>query len=75
MTRPTLLSSVKMQVYDYIVAFREINGNSPTRREIKEALNISSTSVVNYYLYSLVAFGMLKVEPGKARMIEPIGGQ
>lgn len=46
------------------------NGYAPTLRDIQEAANISSTSVVSYHLKRLEAMGKIKPRPYyKARTI------
>jgi predicted MarR family transcription regulator len=48
------------QVLDAIVAFkREHNGNSPSLRELIEATDLTSTSIVSYYLDKLEAAGKI----------------
>jgi hypothetical protein len=64
------------RVWDFIVAYAGRNGHIPTHREIKKECRLSSTSVVNYYLWKLVSDGKLnKQKKGfsirGARMIIP----
>ncbi len=64
----------RQKVLDFIVRYkREHDGNSPTRREIGEACQISSTSVVNYYLDQLARAGLIETAR-KARAITVMGG-
>ncbi|MFP3854881.1 MAG: repressor LexA, partial [Anaerolineales bacterium] len=53
------LSDRQRRMLDFIVAFTEENGYPPSIREIGKAVNISSTSVVNYNLNRLVDEGYL----------------
>jgi SOS-response transcriptional repressor LexA len=62
------------QIYDYIVAFKKAHdGNSPTIREIGDAVGVSSTSQANHYLDVMVKLGMI-TRDGKFRMIGIPGG-
>lgn len=68
-------------VYDFIIRYKSSHdGNSPTIREIGEACDISSTSVVTYWLKRLESRGLIRrPEPqfGNrfAASIEVIGGK
>jgi DNA-binding transcriptional ArsR family regulator len=57
-------------VYRYILRFKEEHvGESPTRREIAEAVDIS-TSIVHYHLARLDLAGLIALpREGKSRMI------
>jgi SOS-response transcriptional repressor LexA len=73
----TKLSPRVDQVYDFIVKFKsDHGGNSPTIREIADAVEIPSTSTVDYYLGILEHLGKIKRSDnkGESRMIEVIGG-
>ena len=62
------------EVFDYLVRYKTDNdGLSPTYRMIAEELEISSTSVVKYYLKKLEAGGMIAFGH-KGRGIKIIGG-
>lgn len=64
----------KQKVFEFIVKFKkEHDGNSPTIREIGIACNITSTSVVDYYLNQLVEVVLIFRE-GKQNSIKVIGG-
>ena len=70
----------KYQIYDFIVWYKsEYDGNSPSIREIAEAVELKSTSPVHGHLDSLVAEGMLyehpHIEKGAARCIMVTGGK
>lgn len=47
------------QIFDFIVDFMEMNGYSPSRRQISEGTDIKSTGVVNYHIEKLVEAGYL----------------
>lgn len=54
-------------VYRYIVEFKMLfDGNSPSIREIAEACDISSTSLVHYYLEKLVDRKLIMMSEGLA---------
>ena len=61
----------------YIILYKsEHDGNSPTVRQIAEACDISSISVVNYLLRRLEASGHIRLgDDGKSRQIEVVGGR
>ncbi|HNS03684.1 MAG TPA: transcriptional repressor LexA [Anaerolineae bacterium] len=54
------LSNRQQRMYDFIRTFTEENQYPPTIREIGEAAEISSTSVVNYNLNKLVEAGLIE---------------
>lgn len=54
------LSDRQQRMYDFIRSFTEENQYPPTIREIGEAVDISSTSVVNYNLNKLVDAGLIE---------------
>ena len=57
------------QILDYL---RTRDGIPPTVREIRDALDISSTSVVFYHLDKLEEQGLISRQPGKARTIQVV---
>jgi SOS-response transcriptional repressor LexA len=69
------------KAFDFIVAYkREHDGNSPTMREIMVGCQISSTSMVSFYLDQLEAMGFIRRperEMGNfsAANIEVVGGE
>jgi len=83
MTRTTYEAAQRRKkVMEFIVAHKkQHDGNSPCIREIGDACEISSTSVVYWHLQCLEAKGLISLVPssgrgtGKARYIEVIGGQ
>ncbi|MCB0230434.1 MAG: winged helix DNA-binding protein, partial [Anaerolineae bacterium] len=54
------LSDRQQRMYDFIRDFFQENQYPPTIREIGEAVDISSTSVVNYNLNKLVEAGLIE---------------
>ncbi len=63
------LSDRQRRMLDFIVSFTEENGYPPSIREIGKAVNISSTSVVNYNLNRLVEEGYLDRDQNVSRGI------
>ncbi len=59
----------KQIVYDYIKSYIDINQYGPSVREICEAVGLSSTSTVHYYLRMLTAEGQILMQTGKKRAI------
>ncbi len=69
------LSPKERRVYDCIVDFKgSHDGNSPSIRFIGDDCDISSTSVVNYYLDQLQKKGLIERGKNDARMITVVGG-
>lgn len=64
------LSKRQQAILEYISEFVEANNWPPTVREIKDALGISSTSVVDYNLEALEQKGKIVRKGGKSRAIE-----
>jgi SOS-response transcriptional repressor LexA len=73
----TFRSKTADQVFTFIKHYKAAHdGISPTRREIMSALNLSSTSVVEYNLRKLERQGRVRLgESGCPRNIRVIGGQ
>jgi len=69
------------RVYDFIVDYkRSHDGNSPTFREIMQDCNITSTSMVLYYLKKLEKKGLVRrpeppIGSRYAVKIEIVGGE
>jgi len=61
------LSERQQNILDYIWDYIQNNGRPPTIREIGGAVNISSTSVVNYNLSKLKEKGLLERDPEVSR--------
>lgn len=60
MKKPRPLSDRQQSMLEYIWSYVNDNGRPPTIREIGTAVNISSTSVVNYNLTKLSEKGLLE---------------
>lgn len=65
----TRLSERQQAVLDYITQYVADNPYPPSRREIQVALDISSTSVVEYALMGLETKGYLELRGGVTRGI------
>lgn len=63
------LSERQQRMLEYIIRFMEDTGRPPSIREIGKAINISSTSVVNYNLNRLVEEGYLERDQNVSRGI------
>ena len=62
-------------IYSFVVAHkRRHDGNSPSFRQIRRACNISSTSMVSFYLQKLEEEGKICLDKG-ARIISVVGGE
>ncbi len=71
----TELTGRAKEVFDFIVLHKtENDGQSPTMREIMQNTDITSTSVVRYYLDKLKDFGYISRNQGEARGIWVVGG-
>jgi repressor LexA len=71
------MSEKEAKVLKFIKKYKSKNdGLSPTIREICEATDISSTSVVHFYLHNLVSAGVIKIKGNKSsRGIIVVGGK
>ena len=70
-TRPTL-SARQGAILRFIRGHIRTHGYAPGVREIGEACDISSTSVVTYNLDRLEALGFIRRAPGRVRAIAVI---
>ena len=61
------LSDRQVRVLGVLESFQQKNGYPPSIREICEKANISSTSVVNYYLDQLEDMGYIERDQGVSR--------
>jgi repressor LexA len=61
------LSARQKKILKFIESFLKQNGYPPTIREIGEAVDIASTSVVNYNLNKLVEHGLIERAPEVSR--------
>ena len=68
----TRLKITKKQqaVLDFLEDFTEENGYSPSYREIRSGLGLSSVSAVAEHIDNMVSKGILKKVPGAARSLE-----
>lgn len=79
--RTTRRRPPRMDVYRFIIDYkRRSGGDSPTRREIMDALSITSTSLVSNYLETLAMAGLIRIGENddgtrQARGIEVVGGR
>lgn len=73
---PGIKKPPRLDIYRYIVDYKLRNGgDSPTRRDIVDAINVP-LSMVNYYLARLEEEGLIRVGTGgRARAIEVVGGR
>lgn len=63
-------------MYRWIVSYKAgHNGNSPTFRDIMRACNHSSLSVVRADLRRLEHAGLIRVNEGRPRSLEIVGGR
>ena len=53
----------------FVHEFKEQNDYSPSNRDIGEAVDISSTSVVRYYILMLQKIALLDFVPGQSRTL------
>lgn len=66
-------------IYDFIVWYKkEYDGNSPSVREIAEAVEINTTSTISMHIENLIEEGLLyrhpHAEPKTARVLCVTGG-
>lgn len=66
------LTKKQKQLLDYIREFTEVQGVSPSYREIAAGLGLSSVSAIAEHIDNLVALGAIKKVPGAARSLEVI---
>ncbi|MBN2304612.1 MAG: transcriptional repressor LexA [Anaerolineae bacterium] len=69
------LSTRQKNILDFIQRFLADNGYPPTIREIGEAVDIASTSVVNYNLNKLVEYDLLERAPEVSRGLRLVNNQ
>jgi len=66
----------RAKIIEYIISYKvSHDGNSPTSREIADATDCSSTSVVHYHLRVLERQRKIKVVRHSSRQIEVVGGR
>lgn len=62
------------RVLDFLIEFKQKRGMAPTYREIGQACEISTTSLVDYHLEVLARAGFIRRYPGVARGIVILEG-
>lgn len=67
------LSERQQRILEFIDRFQQRHGYPPTVREIGQAVDISSTSVVDYNLKALERLGHLRRDPDVSRGLELAG--
>lgn len=60
---------MRERIFDFIVAFIESNGYSPSYREIASAVGLRSASTVLHHLEALAAEGLIGYRPHTPRSI------
>lgn len=64
------------EIFDFIVQYKTANdGQSPTMREMMGGTDITSTSVITYYLDTLVEYGLILRVDKESRGIQVVGGK
>lgn len=66
------MSKREQDVLNYIRAYRNQYGLSPSLREIGEGIGLHSTSSIQKYIQSLTAKGYLQKIEGKTRSLIPV---
>ncbi len=56
-------------MYDFMEAYKAVNGYPPSNREMVNHKFAASTSVIRFYYDRMVMYGMIEVIPGIARGI------
>jgi repressor LexA len=64
------VSDNQMRIYDFIVKYVAREGQSPTNREIGQAVGISSTGHIDYHLAALERRGLIDRRAHKSRGIQ-----
>ncbi|MBI4359884.1 MAG: hypothetical protein HY564_02215, partial [Candidatus Jacksonbacteria bacterium] len=65
-----MLTKKQKKILDYIHAYNQKNGYSPSHEEIRKHFKLSSVSTVNYYMQILQKKGYIKREKNMARAVE-----
>jgi repressor LexA len=73
MRQPYQTTGKREKILRFIRAYVQAHGYPPSIIEIGEAVGISSTSHVSYYLRQLQAMGKIEVAPRRARAIRITG--
>lgn len=64
------LTAKQQQIYDFIVSFTDLQGYSPTVREICAAVGLRSPSTVHLHLKTLQELGLIRRDENKMRSIQ-----
>ena len=64
-----------MQLYDFLKTFKQLNGYSPSYREMLENMNYTSTATVKRHLELLAELGYITFNQGKKRAIELVDNE
>jgi repressor LexA len=67
------LTRRQREIYDYVCAFIEEHGYSPSLEEIGEHFELSSVATVHKHVNQLVGKGWLRKSWNRARSLEPAG--
>lgn len=64
------------RLYNYIVSYKKSNnGNSPSFRDIRSYMEISTTSMIPHLLDKLVDMGLITYKRGVSRSINVLSGR
>ncbi len=64
-----------MQLYEFIKTFKQLNGYSPSYREMLDNMNYTSTATVKRHLQLLEELGYISFNAGKKRAIELVDSE
>lgn len=67
------LKPTTRKTYNFITKFIALKGYAPTIREIRDGIEVSSTSVASYHRDILVRKGLITFDPERTRSIEIAG--
>lgn len=68
-TLDNTITEREIDLMKYIIRFKEVNGYSPTIREIQKGINSNSTQHITYMLDDLMEKGYLTFQKKKPRTI------
>jgi SOS-response transcriptional repressor LexA len=73
--RTQRVTTTREKIFAFIITHKATHdGNSPTTREIADAINLGSTSTVFYHLTALERAGKISISRMKTRQITVVGG-
>ena len=67
--RSSAQPDVDRAIFDFLCSYHAAHGYAPTSREIRQALHLSSTSVVHCHLAAIARSGRIQIAPNVARGI------